>query len=127
MRCKFYSYCSEPRYLCCNFYSNKSCDVRCRDDHSKCKYYEPSDIIVDDSISHHMILSNKQINSLYEIRNDKENLSLYKRFGKYIAIKDGDKIPSNSILVITSKNKAQKKLDELIKENNNWKIRVYKG
>lgn len=127
MRCMFYSYCDEPKYLCCNFCSNHKCEQRCKDNHCKCKYYEQGDIIVDDSVSHHMILSNKQINSLYEIRNDKENLSLYKRFGKYIAIKDGDKIPSNSILVVTNKNKAQKKLDELIKENNNWKIIVHKG
>lgn len=30
--------CDSKKYLCCNFCKNKTCNTRCKDDNTKCKY-----------------------------------------------------------------------------------------
>lgn len=55
MRCLFYSYCEEPKYLCCNFCSDKKCDKRCFDNYRNCKFYEKGEVDIDENKLNHII------------------------------------------------------------------------
>lgn len=72
MRCLYYSYCNEPKYLCCNFCSKKDCDERCKDDHTSCKFYEQGPVDVSKDKPNHIIGKRKNAEMLLQRQKEKE-------------------------------------------------------
>ena len=76
MRCYFSSRCEEPENLCCNFCSNKKCDVRCTDNHKKCKLHDKDGkIYIKEDTKHHVICKGNNSFIVFE-KDEPENHSV---------------------------------------------------
>lgn len=133
MKCAFDPDCNSPKKLCCNYCSKKQCENRCKCDSSSCELFYPEVSIEDDDFPY---LSKKPLrefinkecvpiktdSGLFMIINKKQGLKLCKnKYMKYYALKE---CPSKYEIVKTTKNKAQKKADELNKKlsRNYWSV-----
>lgn len=138
MKCYFSSYCKAPRNLCCNFCNNKECDSRCRCNSSNCELFlnekipeEENYIYLSKKPLKQFIKSDEAVTTktpdkgtptkdslkvskkeLFSVINNKQKLKLYKKYSSYYTLKEN---PLNYELVKTTKNRAQKKADELNK------------